>query len=51
MHHDLRNACTTEPAYAIYDKKALAAVSRALGHQRLDVIADNYLYDLDYSKQ
>ena len=41
-----RYICRGSKKGIIYDKKALAAVSRALGHQRLDVIADNYLYAL-----
>lgn len=41
-----RYICRGSKKGIIYDKKALAAVSRALGHQRLDVIADNYLYNL-----
>lgn len=30
-----------------YDKKALLIVSRALGHNRIDVVACHYLYSLD----
>lgn len=30
-----------------YDKKALLTVSRALGHNRIDVVACHYLYSLD----
>ena len=41
-----RYICRGSKNGIIYDKKALAAVSKALGHQRLDVIADNYLYAL-----
>ncbi len=39
-----RYVCRGNKKGIVYDKKALAQVSMALGHQRLDVIADNYLY-------
>lgn len=39
-----RYICRGSKKGIIYDKIALALVSKALGHERLDVIADNYLY-------
>lgn len=40
-----RYVCRGAKKGIVYDKKALAQVSKALGHNRLDVVADNYLYE------
>lgn len=40
-----RYACRGDKRGVVYDKKAMAQVSKALGHNRLDVVADNYLYE------
>lgn len=38
-------ACRGDKRGVVYDKKAMAQVSKALGHNRLDVVVDNYLYN------
>ena len=42
-----RYICRGDYKGKIFDKKAMAIVSQALGHNRINVIASNYLYDLD----
>jgi len=39
-----RYYCRSDLKGVIYDKRAMAIVSRALGHNRIGVIAGNYLY-------
>ena len=39
--------CRKDKAGTWYDKKAMLAVSRALGHNRISVIAEHYLYGAD----
>lgn len=39
--------CRTDKRGTWYDKAAMLVVSRALGHNRISVIASNYLYNLD----
>lgn len=38
--------CRKEKAGTVYDRRALLIVSKNLGHNRLNVVADNYLYGL-----
>lgn len=38
--------CRTDKKGCWYDKQAMLTVSKALGHNRISVIASNYLYDL-----
>lgn len=38
--------CRADLAGVVYDRKAMLQVSRELGHNRIDVIAKNYLYGL-----
>ena len=40
-----RYYCRKELKGVVYDKRAMAVASRALGHNRIEVIASNYLYD------
>lgn len=42
-----RYICRKDMAGVIYDKAAMLIASRALGHNRLDVIANSYLWALD----
>lgn len=39
--------CRGDQAGRVYDKAAMLLVSRALGHNRISVIAEHYLYNLD----
>ena len=39
-----RYYCRNELKGVVYDKRAMAIASRALGHNRIEVIASNYLY-------
>lgn len=39
-------SCRKDKAGTWYDKDALLYVSRALGHNRIDVVAEHYLYNL-----
>lgn len=41
-----RYYCRNDMKGKIFDKRAMLIVSRLLGHNRIDVIANNYLYDL-----
>ena len=41
-----RYYCRKELKGVVYDKRAMAVASRALGHNRIEVIAGNYLYDM-----
>lgn len=38
--------CRKDKAGVVYDKKAMAIVSRALGHNRISVIANSYLHNI-----
>lgn len=42
-----RYVCRKDRAGDVFDKKAMKIVSRALGHERIEVIASNYLRDFD----
>lgn len=41
-----RYICRKDKAGVIYDKKAMQLVSRALGHNRISVIANSYLHNI-----
>ena len=41
-----RYICRGDMKGKVFDKKAMAVVSKNLGHNRIDVIANNYLYNL-----
>lgn len=41
-----RYCCRNDRKGIVLDKKAMFLVSQALGHSRINVIAENYLYDL-----
>ena len=45
-----RYYCRDELKGVVYDKRALAVASRALGHNRIEVIASNYLYSVNSGK-
>lgn len=42
--HEEKYFCRKELAGVVYDKKAMAEVSKSLGHTRITVIASSYLY-------
>lgn len=42
-----RYICRKDKAGIVYDKKAMLRVSKNLGHNRLDVIANSYLHNLE----
>ena len=42
-----RYCCRKDRAGDVFDKKAMKVVSQALGHERIEVIAANYLRDFD----
>lgn len=44
-----RYVCRGDLLGVVYDKRAMMAVSKALGHSRLDVIAQSYLWALNAS--
>ena len=46
LKHD-RYYCRSELKGIIYDKRAMTIASRALGHNRISVIAGHYLYSID----
>lgn len=44
ISHDEKYYCRKDKSGTVYDRKAMLEVSRSLGHNRIDVIARNYLY-------
>lgn len=46
LTHDEKYVCRKDKAGVIYDKQAMLIVSKALGHNRISVIANSYLHNL-----
>lgn len=46
LTHDEKYFCRKDMAGMVYDRAAMRIASNALGHERINVIASNYLYNL-----
>lgn len=46
LKSDEKYICRKDKAGVVYDKKAMQVVSKALGHNRISVIANSYLHNL-----